>query len=172
MPGALSPPASVAQPGLGASPLTPGAGYTSLGPLLRRRCGDAKAAVRRAALSMMEQLVRAGGTAPNLSPQNHPPGTPMHPVATPSTPQRGGVGAFPTAADLAVMENACGDPALSVRRAALSAVSEVFRTWPAEAAVANVWAQAVLPLVADTEQTVQVGRWAICWRSPGQLVTG
>ncbi|GAQ85855.1 condensin complex subunit 1 [Klebsormidium nitens] len=155
LPGDLSPAASTAQPGPGPSPLTPEAAYRSLGPLLRRRAGDGKAAVRRAALGLMEQLVRGAGSAPHLGARDGPPETPAQPPGGRGTPAGNKVGAFPTGADLAVMEAACSDPALSVRRAALGAISAVLRRWPGNAAVANAWAQAVLPMVADTEQSVQ-----------------
>lgn len=168
--GGLSPAASVVQPGPGPSPLTPDIAYRSLGPLLRRRCGDAKAAVRRAALGLMEQLVRAAGSAPQLDASEGLAETAVQPPGGMGTPAGNKVGAFPTGADLAVMEAACSDPALSVRRAALGALSAVLRRWPGNVAVANAWAQAVLPMVADTEQSVQVRGARAHWqgmRAPG-----
>jgi condensin-2 complex subunit D3 len=52
------------------------------------------------------------------------------------------------------MGAACSDPLVSIRKAALAAISEVFRKFPDEK-VMKEWLQAVPPLVIDSETSIQ-----------------
>eukprot|EP01018_Ginkgo_biloba_P014838 Gb_33189 [translate_table: standard] len=109
--------------GLGATPITPGAGHRDLGFLLRRRCMDDKVAVRKAALILMTKSTALLGKPPDE-------------------------------AMLQAMGAACGDSMVSIKKAALSALSEVLRKFPADRVISE-WLQSVPPLVMDNESSVQ-----------------
>ncbi|XP_040385853.1 condensin-2 complex subunit D3 [Oryza brachyantha] len=98
-------------------------GNMGLGELLRRRCTDDKAAVRKAALVLITKSIRLIGRPVDES-------------------------------LLAATGAACSDPLVSIRKAALAAVSEVFRNFPDER-VTKEWLQVVPPLVIDSETSIQ-----------------
>ncbi|GJM95486.1 hypothetical protein PR202_ga12226 [Eleusine coracana subsp. coracana] len=94
-----------------------------IGELLRRRCTDDKAAVRKAALVLTTKAIGLIGRPVDES-------------------------------LLCAMGAACSDPLVSIRKAALAAISEVFRRFPDEK-VTKEWLQAVPPLVIDSETSIQ-----------------
>ncbi|CAN6356421.1 unnamed protein product [Urochloa humidicola] len=98
-------------------------GDMGLGELLRRRCTDDKAAVRKAALVLITKAIGLVGRPIDES-------------------------------LLCAMGSACSDPLVSIRKAALAAISEVFRKFPDEK-VMKEWLQAVPPLVIDSETSIQ-----------------
>ncbi|KAL5206634.1 hypothetical protein ABZP36_034843 [Zizania latifolia] len=98
-------------------------GNMSLGELLRLRCTDDKAAVRKATLVLITKAIRLIGR-------------PVDELL------------------LSAMGAACSDPLVSIRKAALAAISEVFRNFPDER-VTKEWLQAVPPLVIDSETSIQ-----------------
>ncbi|XP_059648060.1 uncharacterized protein LOC132294275 [Cornus florida] len=91
--------------------------------LLRKRCTDEKAAVRKAALLLISKLTALLG------------------------------GAFDTVV-LKTMGMACSDPLVSIRKAAISALSEVFRTFSDEF-VTKEWLHSVPRLITDNESSIQ-----------------
>ncbi|RLN27685.1 condensin-2 complex subunit D3 [Panicum miliaceum] len=98
-------------------------GDMGLGELLRRRCTDDKAAVRKAALVLITKAIGLIGRPVDES-------------------------------LLCAMGAASSDPLVSIRKAALAAISEVFRKFPDEK-VMKEWLQAVPPLVIDSETSIQ-----------------
>ncbi|KAF3774527.1 Condensin-2 complex subunit D3 [Nymphaea thermarum] len=109
--------------GPGPTPLTPGAFCRDLNALVRRRCVDDKAAVRKAALLLI----------------------------TKSTVLLGRV------VDESVVKTiglACSDPLVSIRKAALSALSEVFRRF-ADNWVITEWLRSVPQMILDNESSIQ-----------------
>ncbi|KAG8048903.1 hypothetical protein GUJ93_ZPchr0009g199 [Zizania palustris] len=98
-------------------------GNMGLGELLRLRCTDDKAAVRKATLVLITKAIRLIGR-------------PVDELL------------------LSAMGAACSDPLVSIRKAALAAISEVFRNFPDER-VTKEWLQAVPPLVIDSETSIQ-----------------
>ncbi|XP_066359549.1 condensin-2 complex subunit CAP-D3-like [Miscanthus floridulus] len=98
-------------------------GDMGLGELLRRRCTDDKAAVRKAVLVLITKAIGLIGRPMDES-------------------------------LLCAMGAACSDPLVSIRKAALAAISEVFRKFPDEK-VMKEWLQAVPPLVIDSETSIQ-----------------
>ncbi|PWZ45586.1 Condensin-2 complex subunit D3 [Zea mays] len=98
-------------------------GDMGLGELLRRRCTDDKAAVRKAALVLITKAIGLIGRPIDES-------------------------------LLCAMGAACSDPLVSIRKAALAAISEVFRKFPDEK-VMKEWLQSVPPLVIDSETSIQ-----------------
>ncbi|KAK3136723.1 hypothetical protein QOZ80_5BG0441450 [Eleusine coracana subsp. coracana] len=94
-----------------------------IGELLRRRCTDDKAAVRKAALVLTTKAIGLIGRPVDES-------------------------------LLCAIGTACSDPLVSIRKAALAAISEVFRRFPDEK-VTKEWLQAVPPLVIDSETSIQ-----------------
>lgn len=98
-------------------------GDMGLGELLRRRCTDDKAAVRKAALVLITKAIGLIGRPIDDS-------------------------------LLCAMGAACSDPLVSIRKAALAAISEVFRKFPDEK-VMKEWLQSVPPLVIDSETSIQ-----------------
>ncbi|CAD6267586.1 unnamed protein product [Miscanthus lutarioriparius] len=98
-------------------------GDMGLGELLRRRCTDDKAAVRKAVLVLITKAIGLIGRPMDES-------------------------------LLCAMGTACSDPLVSIRKAALAAISEVFRKFPDEK-VMKEWLQAVPPLVIDSETSIQ-----------------
>eukprot|EP00798_Chlamydomonas_sp_ICE-L_P019509 gene19509-26180_t len=99
--------------------------------LSHRRCRDDKAAVRKAALQLLEGLLMLKGGLPE--PMRGPPG-----------PQ-----------DILVVEAATADSLLSVRKGALSAASHLVAHFPFEPSVCELWARCALPLVRDPEVSIQ-----------------
>ncbi|CAM6126204.1 unnamed protein product [Calypogeia fissa] len=65
------------------------------------------------------------------------------------------LGKAPDEAILQAMGAACGDSLISIRKAALSAFSEVMRRFPGDAKVAREWLKCALPLAFDNEQSLQ-----------------
>ncbi|KAM3279484.1 hypothetical protein ACQJBY_046701 [Aegilops geniculata] len=98
-------------------------GDMGLGELLRRRCIDDKAAVRKAALVLISKAIGLIGRPVDES-------------------------------LLAAMGAACSDPLVTIRKAALAAISEVFRKFPDES-VTKEWLQAVPSLMIDSETSIQ-----------------
>ncbi|KAI4986097.1 hypothetical protein ZWY2020_018727 [Hordeum vulgare] len=98
-------------------------GDMGLGELLRRRCIDDKAAVRKAALVLITKAIGLIGRPVDES-------------------------------LLAAMGAACSDPLVTIRKAALAAISEVFRKFPDES-VTKEWLQAVPSLMIDSETSIQ-----------------
>eukprot|EP00775_Hariotina_reticulata_P011091 gene11092-11246_t len=99
--------------------------------LVHRRCGDGKAAVRRGALQLLEQLLimRANWQ-----------GRPRQ---------------LPAPTDLALLEAATADPLVSVRKAALVALGTLLELFPSEPSLAQAWVSSGLPLVRDVEASIQ-----------------
>ncbi|OWM71236.1 condensin-2 complex subunit D3 [Punica granatum] len=101
-----------------------GEGQSSgINELLRKRCVDEKAAVRRAAINLVTKLTALMG------------------------------GEF----DINVLKTlgmACSDPLVSIRKAAISALSEAFRNFPHEN-VAIEWLHSVPRLISDNETSLQ-----------------
>ncbi|KAH9622349.1 hypothetical protein KSS87_007024 [Heliosperma pusillum] len=91
--------------------------------LLRKRCTDEKAAVRKAALLLATKLMTLVGTS--LDP-----------------------------AILKMMGMACSDPLLSIRKAAISALSEALRIF-ADKSVVTEWLHSVPRLITDSETSIQ-----------------
>ncbi|KAK9813253.1 hypothetical protein WJX72_011494 [[Myrmecia] bisecta] len=100
--------------------------------LARRRSGDEKAGVRKAALQLLEALLvlkatGVGGADPEL----------------------------PTEADITAIEAATADALVTVRKVGLSAASRLLRELPYETAMAELWVRAALPMVRDVEASMQ-----------------
>ncbi|KAK9289109.1 hypothetical protein L1049_017582 [Liquidambar formosana] len=91
--------------------------------LLRKRCVDEKAAVRKAALLLISKLTALLG------------------------------GTFDGAV-LKMMGMACSDPLVSIRKAAVSALSEAFRAFSDES-VKTEWLHSVPRLITDNESSIQ-----------------
>uniref|UniRef100_A0A7N0UIQ3 Condensin complex subunit 1 C-terminal domain-containing protein n=1 Tax=Kalanchoe fedtschenkoi TaxID=63787 RepID=A0A7N0UIQ3_KALFE len=94
-----------------------------LSDLLRMRCMDEKAAVRKASLLLISKLTTLQG------------------------------GAFDEAL-LKTMGMACSDPLVSIRKAAVSALSEAFRA-STDRSVTMEWLHSVPRLIADNESSIQ-----------------
>ncbi|WIA29655.1 hypothetical protein OEZ86_012141 [Tetradesmus obliquus] len=99
--------------------------------LVHRRCGDAKAAVRRGALQLLEALLVMRAS------------------------WQGYVRQLPGSADLALLEAATADPLVSVRKAALVALSTLLELFPCEPSLSQAWVASGLPLVRDVEASIQ-----------------
>lgn len=56
----------------------------------------------------------------------------------------------------------CGDVSVSVRKAAVIAISALFAAEPWDHALQTLWLASVVPLTQDVESSVQVGGWAVC----------
>ncbi|KAK9671730.1 hypothetical protein RND81_12G051000 [Saponaria officinalis] len=91
--------------------------------LLRKRCTDEKAAVRKAALLLATKLMTLVGSS--LDPDI-----------------------------LQMIGMACSDPLVSIRKAAISALSEALRTF-SEKSVVTEWLQSVPRLICDNETSIQ-----------------
>jgi condensin-2 complex subunit D3 len=99
--------------------------------LVRRRCRDDKAGVRRAALALLEAVavMRASWSGfPRLA---------------------------PSAEDAALLEDAAGDRLVSVRKAGGVALGRLLELFPEEPALARAWVSGGLPLARDPEAAVQ-----------------
>ncbi|XP_054821462.1 uncharacterized protein LOC129320202 [Prosopis cineraria] len=91
--------------------------------ILRRRCMDDKAAVRKAALLLATKLTTLlGGAVDELV--------------------------------LKTMGMACSDPLISIRKAAIGALSEAFRTF-SDKTVITEWLHSVPRLITDNESSIQ-----------------
>lgn len=104
-----------------------------LKPLLvmaRLRSRDAKGAVRKSAVQLLQALVfiEAG----------------RHPLAPVLEPR-----------DVAALEAAAGDSLLTVRKAALLAAAQLAAALPWDGATAELWVCAGLPLIRDPESVIQ-----------------
>ncbi|CAM8911876.1 unnamed protein product [Rhodiola kirilowii] len=95
----------------------------SLSDLLKMRCMDEKAGVRKASLLLISKLTTLQG------------------------------GAFDEAL-LKTMGIACSDPLVSIRKAAVSALSEAFRAF-SDRSVFMEWLHSVPRLIADNESSIQ-----------------
>lgn len=95
----------------------------NLKKLLRERCVDDKAAVRKGALLLITKSMSLIGR-------------PIDEVV------------------LKTIAVACADPLVSIRKAALTALSEVYRKLP-DNRVINEWLRAVPPLIVDNETSLQ-----------------
>ncbi|WJZ86890.1 hypothetical protein VitviT2T_006304 [Vitis vinifera] len=91
--------------------------------LLRKRCMDEKAAVRKAALLLITKLTGLLG------------------------------GEF-VGDLLKTMGMACSDPLVSIRKAAISALSEAFKTFP-DGNVTTEWLHSIPRLITDNESSIQ-----------------
>ncbi|KAG9443799.1 hypothetical protein H6P81_015139 [Aristolochia fimbriata] len=102
---------------------TLGSEKVKLNDLLRRRCKDSKAAVRRATLHVIMKYtaLMSGGVDEVM---------------------------------LKLIGVACSDPLVSIRKAAVSALSEIFRKF-SDSRVVNEWLQAVPRLITDSESSIQ-----------------
>ncbi|XP_020254860.1 condensin-2 complex subunit D3 [Asparagus officinalis] len=99
------------------------AGHLGFKKLLRERCGDEKAAVRKGALLLITKSISLIGR-------------PIDQVI------------------LRTMAAACSDSLVSIRKAALMALSEVYRRFPDDRVISE-WLHAVPPLIADNETSIQ-----------------
>ncbi|KAJ3698949.1 hypothetical protein LUZ61_002654 [Rhynchospora tenuis] len=97
-------------------------GMEGFSDMVRRRCLDEKAAVRKAALVLVTKAMGLIGTV--------------------------------DASLLGVLGSACSDPLVSIRKAALLAISEVFRKL-VDGNVTHEWLQAVPPLIVDNETSIR-----------------
>ncbi|GBF90548.1 hypothetical protein Rsub_03119 [Raphidocelis subcapitata] len=114
---------------------------SDLGPLLalvHRRCADPKAAVRKGALQLLVEAVTMR-------------------AAWQGYPRQ-----LPSEQDLALLEAATMDPLVSVRKAALVALSRLVELLPLEPSLCAAWVRSALPLARDPETTIQDGvlEWA------------
>ncbi|XP_010666569.2 uncharacterized protein LOC104883713 [Beta vulgaris subsp. vulgaris] len=91
--------------------------------LLKKRCIDEKAAVRKAALMLITKLTALGGSS--LDPDI-----------------------------LKLMGMTCSDPLVSIRKAAISALSEAFRTFSDRSVIVE-WLHSVPRLITDSETSIQ-----------------
>lgn len=98
-------------------------GNTEFNELLKRRCSDDKAAVRKAALFLITKSTALMG----------------RPI------------------DVLVLKtigSSCSDPLVSIRKAALSAISEVYKQFPDEGVITE-WLHSVPRLITDNETSIQ-----------------
>ncbi|TKY72597.1 Condensin-2 complex subunit D3 [Spatholobus suberectus] len=100
-----------------------GDGEGGMNDMLRRRCMDDKAAVRKSALLLVTNLTALLGGA-------------IDEVV------------------LKTMGMACSDPLISMRKAAITALSEAFRTFSAETVITE-WLHSVPRLITDNESSIQ-----------------
>ncbi|KAK8958347.1 hypothetical protein KSP40_PGU012653 [Platanthera guangdongensis] len=98
-------------------------GDTEFNELLRRRCSDEKAAVRKAALFLITKSIALIGR-------------PMDVLV------------------LKTVGSSCSDPLVSIRKAALSAISEVYKQFPDEGVITE-WLHSVPRLITDNETSIQ-----------------
>ncbi|KAK8949601.1 hypothetical protein KSP39_PZI006330 [Platanthera zijinensis] len=98
-------------------------GDTEFNELLRRRCSDEKAAVRKAALFLITKSIALIGR-------------PMDVLV------------------LKTVGSSCFDPLVSIRKAALSAISEVYKQFPDEGVITE-WLHSVPRLITDNETSIQ-----------------
>ncbi|KAL0921932.1 hypothetical protein M5K25_005883 [Dendrobium thyrsiflorum] len=98
-------------------------GNAKFNELLRKRCSDEKAAVRKAALFLITKSTILMGR-------------PIDELV------------------LKTIGSSCMDPLVSIRKAAVSAISEVYRQFPDEGIISE-WLHAVPRLTADNETSVQ-----------------
>ncbi|KAK6913766.1 Condensin complex subunit 1, C-terminal [Dillenia turbinata] len=98
-------------------------GCQEMNDLLRKRCTDEKAAVRKAALLLITKLMALLGGSVDVD-------------------------------LLKTIGMACSDPLVSIRKAAISALSEAFRTFSDEN-VTIEWLHSVLRLITDNETSIQ-----------------
>ena len=114
----------------------------NLPAVLRRRCGDDKAAVRKSAVAALEAAVVALA------------GFQIGDVAAAGA-AAAGAGAGPAAEDLAALAGACTDPLVSVRRQGMQSLSSLLAVFPTDARLAAAWLSSVLPMVGDVESSLQ-----------------
>lgn len=95
--------------------------------LVRSRCQDDKAVVRKAALQALEILLTTGA-------------------------QRGGRRV--TARDVQLFATRCNDVSVLTRKQAMQSLSALLLARPGDLALQETWVRAVLPLVADPEQSI------------------
>ncbi|RDX62737.1 Condensin-2 complex subunit D3, partial [Mucuna pruriens] len=100
-----------------------GNGEGGINDMLRRRCMDDKAAVRKAAILLVTNLTALLGGA-------------IDEVV------------------LKTIGMACSDPLISMRKAAVAALSEAFRTFSAETVITE-WLHSVPRLITDNESSIQ-----------------
>jgi condensin-2 complex subunit D3 len=107
--------------------------------LLHRRASDDKCTVRKASLQVLEMLGQLGN------------------------------GLYLEEKDLVLLQDACQDPALSIRKQGMISLTQLLRVHPGiesdlffllmsftdNTSLANVWLNSILPLVMDAETTVQ-----------------
>ncbi|KAL5541868.1 hypothetical protein UlMin_009578 [Ulmus minor] len=98
-------------------------GEVGMNDLLKRRCTDEKAAVRRAALLLVAKLTALFGSGFDRT-------------------------------LLKTMAMACSDPLVSIRKAAVSALSEAFRK-SQDKSVTTEWLHSVPRLITDNESSIQ-----------------
>ena len=118
----------VCTPGPGTT--APSVGLQVLLHLLHRRCADAKAGVRRAAVVTLTSLLLLHRTSPSFLPS----------LTVPS---------------LQSLFDACQDQSLLVRKQAMLSLTQLATAHDLDPVVGQVWLGAVLPLVDDAESTVR-----------------
>ncbi|KAH0704943.1 hypothetical protein KY290_009659 [Solanum tuberosum] len=91
--------------------------------ILKKRCMDEKAAVRKAALLVISKLASLSDSAPDED-------------------------------FLKTLGMACSDPLVSIRKAAISALSEAFRIFT-EGSVVKEWLHSIPRLITDNESSIQ-----------------
>ncbi|XP_060174055.1 uncharacterized protein LOC132604530 [Lycium barbarum] len=91
--------------------------------ILKKRCMDEKAAVRKAALLVISKLTSLSDSAPDED-------------------------------FLKTLGMACSDPLVSIRKAAISALSEAFRIFT-EGSVVKEWLHSIPHLITDNESSIQ-----------------
>jgi len=101
--------------------------HSGLLQLLRRRVSDDKCSVRKSALQGLEMYARLGS---------------VDAICT-----KGG--------DLEHFAAKTRDPALSIRKQALESLTNLWRDYPENSAIATAWMRHVMSLVTDVEATVQ-----------------
>ena len=95
--------------------------------LVRSRCQDDKAVVRKAALQALEILLTTGAK---------------------------GSGRKVTAQDVALFATRCNDVSVLTRKQAMASLSSLLLADPGSKLLQSTWVKAVLPLVADPEQSI------------------
>jgi hypothetical protein len=117
--------------------------------ILRSRVQDDKAAVRRHAVSALENLLLV-----TLLP-NPPPAALLSPGST-ASPSPLSTSCAPLAQlDLQLLERRCNDTSVATRKAAMSALSSLALAVPCAEPVQETWVRALLPLAQDPEATCQ-----------------
>lgn len=91
--------------------------------ILKKRCMDEKAAVRKAALLVISKLISLSDCVPDED-------------------------------FLKTLSMACSDPLVSIRKAAISALSEAFRIFT-EGSVVKEWLHSIPRLITDNESSIQ-----------------
>ena len=131
--------------------LAPGS-TADLKPLLRtarQRCKDDKGQVRKSAVQLLQALILMQASRNASTTTTNPTKSPLPNSSASFFANLLGQ------KDLAALEIAAGDPLVSVRKAALTAIAELSSGLPGDSGVAGLWITAGLPLIRDPESSIQ-----------------